>query len=74
MIAFTDLRIHEEYPHFFPASELTTQPPTPQKEQFLASIRAPGLVSRWLPWVKERHRRALEEAKLRYEQALNSDY
>jgi hypothetical protein len=24
MIAFTDLRIHEEYPRFSPASELTT--------------------------------------------------
>jgi restriction system protein len=72
MIAFRDLRIHEEYTRFLPPSGLTTEAPKAQEGVFLAFIRPPGLVSRWLPWVKERHRRALEEAKLRYGQALDA--
>jgi restriction system protein len=72
MIAFSDLRIHEEYPRFSPTSALTSPPPMPQRERFLASIQPPGIVSRWFPWVKARHRRALEEAMLHYEQAVET--
>jgi restriction system protein len=52
MIAFSDLRIHEDYVAFFPPSELATERPKPQKDVFLAPVKVQGRLGGWLPWIK----------------------
>jgi restriction system protein len=70
-ITFDSLRIKEQYQPFSPPRELTANYPRPLREQFLSSVKAPGLLGKLIPGAKAKHERAVGEAEARYQAAQN---
>lgn len=70
-LSFDSLRIKEQYPSFAPPREMIATYLQPSREQFLSTIKAPGLLGKMVPGAKAKYERALEEAEARYQAALN---
>jgi len=69
-IAFSDLRLKDDFEPFLCPQELATPAVAPEKGAFLSRVRQPNLLARRLPGVVRRYEEALAQANRDYEAAV----
>lgn len=65
---FNTLRIKETFAPFKIPDELVKPPNKPEENYYYTSLKAPGLLGKMIPSLKNRYNRQLEEAKARFQE------
>ncbi|WP_373228835.1 restriction endonuclease [Cohnella sp.] len=66
-ISFNTLRISEKFKEFQVPQELDNPHIRPRKDDYLKSVKAPGVVGKLVPGAENRYKKALEVVQLQYE-------